>query len=52
MSQSAEPKAQQPKSERMDGPLPESELQKISGGKVSNSDIVVTKPSDKSTPSL
>ena len=52
MSQSAEPKAKQPKTQQAENPLPEAELEKISGGKVTTSDITITKHYDKSTPSL
>jgi type VI protein secretion system component Hcp len=52
MSQSAKPTAKQPKAERTDKPLPEADLEKVSGGKVSISDITITKHYDKSSPGL
>jgi len=52
MSQPAKPKAEQPKTERTDKPLPETELEKVSGGKTTISDITITKHYDKSSPNL
>ena len=51
MSQSKKP-AETKKDERSDQALPDEALSKVSGGKVTLSDIVVTKPVDKSSPSL
>lgn len=52
MSQSAKPTSKQPKTQRSDKPLPEAELEKVSGGKSSVSDITITKTTDKSSPNL
>jgi type VI protein secretion system component Hcp len=52
MSQSEKPKARQPKAERSQKPLPEAELEQVSGGKASTSDITITKHYDKSSPNL
>jgi type VI protein secretion system component Hcp len=52
MSQSAKPTAKQPKTQRTDKPLPEADLEKVSGGQASTSDITITKHYDKSSPGL
>ena len=52
MSQPDKPTSKQPKKQTSDKALPEAELEKVSGGKVSTSDIVITKHYDKSSPNL
>lgn len=52
MSQSTKPTTKQPKTQRTDKPLPEADLEKVSGGKVSTSDITISKQYDKSSPGL
>ena len=52
MSQSDKPTSKKPNAQRTDQPLPEAELDQVSGGKVSTSDITITKHYDKSSPSL
>ena len=55
MSQPAKPTAKpQPKTQQTEQPLPEADLEKVSGGKsnVSISDITITKHYDKSSPGL
>ena len=52
MSQPAKPTSKQPKTQRSDKPLPDAELEKVSGGKTNVGDITITKHYDKSSPNL
>ncbi len=52
MSRSDKPTSKKPDAQRTDQPLPETELEKVSGGKVTTSDITITKHYDKSSPYL
>jgi len=53
MSRTDKPTSKKPDAKRTDPqPMPEAELDKVSGGKVSTSDITITKHYDKSSPTL
>jgi type VI protein secretion system component Hcp len=52
MSQSDKPTSKQPETKPTDKTLPETELDKVSGGKGNVGDIVFTKHYDKSSPNL
>lgn len=54
MSQSTKSQPQKPSdpATKTSGELDKDALEKVSGGKVTTSDITITKPYDKSSPSL